>query len=534
MTADRPSDFVRDVFISHASEDKEAIARPLADELRARDCSVWYDEFELLLGDSLRTKLSLGLRQSRVGVVILSRSFFAKRWTEWELNGLTARQMAGEPNVLLPVWHDVGSDEVRAFSAPLADVVAARSSNGVHAVADEVMRVLAWLDQRSPTHAPKPDGSIAFVRDRTLVRMARLGADPTGRQLFQIVDAQPWSKDDGDARGEIAEDERAADRWAAVELSEPHPQQDARRYRAEVTETRSVANTLLLAAQTAGDVAKISEGLQLVAECDLRIGDTGSAMRRLDDAVATAEKDPVAHAEALLSRSTLGMTAGDAESARRDADIALRQAEVGQAWSIASLARTQSAGILLAAGDPTGALEELDAAFSLARQLRLQSAKARALSVVGCAFEFDGRHSEAAEVWQRVILLCERAGDAAALGAVYNNLGVLNHTKGQLVSALPYLERAAELLNRADLVQIIGVLNNLVRAHEECYFERASVIRTAAEDFADLMHDRTIPRFDDLRVIYAAATPRADASDSYAGRDHGFLPGSDHKNSPGW
>jgi predicted phosphodiesterase len=132
----------RDVFISHASEDKEAIARPLAQELRARGCSVWFDEYELELGDSLRAKVGDGLRHARVGVVILSRSFFAKRWPRWELDGLTARQLAGEDNVILPVLHEVGHDDVRSYSPPLADLVAAKSSDGVAAVADRVVRVL--------------------------------------------------------------------------------------------------------------------------------------------------------------------------------------------------------------------------------------------------------------------------------------------------------------------------------------------------------------------------------------------------------
>jgi hypothetical protein len=45
------ADRIRELFISHASEDKDAIARPLADELRRRGHSVWFDEYELVLGD---------------------------------------------------------------------------------------------------------------------------------------------------------------------------------------------------------------------------------------------------------------------------------------------------------------------------------------------------------------------------------------------------------------------------------------------------------------------------------------------------
>ena len=67
-----------DVFISHASEDKEGVARPLATMLSERGCRVWLDETEQKLGDSLRAKIDSGLAQSRYGVVILSRSFFSK------------------------------------------------------------------------------------------------------------------------------------------------------------------------------------------------------------------------------------------------------------------------------------------------------------------------------------------------------------------------------------------------------------------------------------------------------------------------
>ena len=67
-----------DVFISHATEDKDSVVRPLAHALRDGGLSVWYDEFELRIGDSLRRKIDTGLAKSRFGVVVLSRSFFGK------------------------------------------------------------------------------------------------------------------------------------------------------------------------------------------------------------------------------------------------------------------------------------------------------------------------------------------------------------------------------------------------------------------------------------------------------------------------
>jgi TIR domain/Domain of unknown function (DUF1883) len=116
-----------DVFISHASEDKDAVARPLRDALAKRGITVWLDEAEMRIGHSLRRKIDAGIRSSRFGVVILSESFFRKGWTNHELDGLVTRNVAGEQS-LLPIWHDLTSDEVMAYSPSLADKVAMSTS----------------------------------------------------------------------------------------------------------------------------------------------------------------------------------------------------------------------------------------------------------------------------------------------------------------------------------------------------------------------------------------------------------------------
>jgi len=81
-----------DVFISHASEDMDAIVRALAHALdEDYDLRVWYDEFELRIGDSLRRKVDAGISRSRFGVVVLSHAFFAKNWSQHELDGLVGQ-----------------------------------------------------------------------------------------------------------------------------------------------------------------------------------------------------------------------------------------------------------------------------------------------------------------------------------------------------------------------------------------------------------------------------------------------------------
>lgn len=85
--------------------------------------SVWLDESELRIGHSLRRRIDDGIRSSRFGVVILSPAFFGKGWTNHELDGLVTRNVAGEQS-LLPIWHDVTAQDVRAYSPSLADKVA--------------------------------------------------------------------------------------------------------------------------------------------------------------------------------------------------------------------------------------------------------------------------------------------------------------------------------------------------------------------------------------------------------------------------
>jgi hypothetical protein len=131
-----------DVFISHASEDKEKFVRPLAEALRKHRVEVWYDEFSLKPGDSLRRSIDRGLTKSRYGVVVLSEHFFQKRWTEWELDGLVQRQLSSSHRLIIPIWHGVDRKTVADYSPPLADIIAVQSSAGLKNVVTALLRVL--------------------------------------------------------------------------------------------------------------------------------------------------------------------------------------------------------------------------------------------------------------------------------------------------------------------------------------------------------------------------------------------------------
>ena len=131
-----------DFFISHASEDKEDFVRGLVEALQARGAKVWYDEFTLKVGDSLRREIERGLGNSRFGVVVLSKHFFGKEWAQKELDGLASLELSGETRIL-PIWHEISKDEVTRRSPMLSDKLALNTylySTGE--IADELYKLV--------------------------------------------------------------------------------------------------------------------------------------------------------------------------------------------------------------------------------------------------------------------------------------------------------------------------------------------------------------------------------------------------------
>jgi hypothetical protein len=131
-----------DLFISHASEDKEEFVRPLAETLENIGVKVWYDEFTLKVGDSLRKSIDQGLVKSKFGTVILSSAFCSKNWTQYELDSMVAREMNGH-KMILPIWHKITKDEVINFSPALADKIALNTSlSSIEEIAGKLAEVI--------------------------------------------------------------------------------------------------------------------------------------------------------------------------------------------------------------------------------------------------------------------------------------------------------------------------------------------------------------------------------------------------------
>jgi hypothetical protein len=151
-----------DVFISHATPDKEEFVLPLAEALRSRGLSVWLDRWEIELGDSISSSISEGLVLSKFGVVVLSKAFFSRAWPKKELGTLFAKESDGASHII-PIWHKIDHQEVLENAPLLADRMAAQSSDGIHSVADRVQRLLT-------REAVTEEGGVSADEIRALTR----------------------------------------------------------------------------------------------------------------------------------------------------------------------------------------------------------------------------------------------------------------------------------------------------------------------------------------------------------------------------
>ena len=127
-----------DLFISHASEDKEEIVKPLAVSLKNAGVKVWYDEFELTVGDSLSRSIDKGLIGSKNGIIVLSKAFFSKGWTEYELKSMLTKAVHNKQTIL-PIWHNIEKSEIEEYSLFLSDLIALSSKMPMTTLVENIL-----------------------------------------------------------------------------------------------------------------------------------------------------------------------------------------------------------------------------------------------------------------------------------------------------------------------------------------------------------------------------------------------------------
>lgn len=162
-----------DIFISHASEDKEDVARPLKELLEQKGFKVWFDETELTVGDNLRRSIEEGLKQSEFAILLLSPFYFSKKWTNHELDGLLILEEPEKVRIF-PIWHKVNQDLVKNYSPALAMRIAIETKFGIQSVADKIETAIH-------------KGKSIETRSSLSKTSAPSGIHPTSREILEAA-----------------------------------------------------------------------------------------------------------------------------------------------------------------------------------------------------------------------------------------------------------------------------------------------------------------------------------------------------------
>jgi RNA-directed DNA polymerase len=89
-----------DVFISHASEDKDAVARPIFEALEAIGVSVFFDENHINWGENYTAKINTALGAAKYVLAVITSTSVAKDWPVLEVNAALALEASGKKAVL--------------------------------------------------------------------------------------------------------------------------------------------------------------------------------------------------------------------------------------------------------------------------------------------------------------------------------------------------------------------------------------------------------------------------------------------------
>ena len=112
-----------DVFVSHANKDKVKYVDTLVSEIKKTGLTVFYDKESIGWGDSIQEKVDEGIDNCRLAVVVISKSYFGRTWTEYELKSLLRRQNKDGQKIIRPILYGVSKRELLMNYPELSDIV---------------------------------------------------------------------------------------------------------------------------------------------------------------------------------------------------------------------------------------------------------------------------------------------------------------------------------------------------------------------------------------------------------------------------
>lgn len=109
---------LRDVFLCHAWDDRQGIAKELHDLLEAAGVKVWFSEKDLALGVPMMRAIDKGLANSRIGLVLVTPALLSRLPKEGVADKELSALLAG--NQLVPIVHNTTYEALRNVSPLLA------------------------------------------------------------------------------------------------------------------------------------------------------------------------------------------------------------------------------------------------------------------------------------------------------------------------------------------------------------------------------------------------------------------------------
>lgn len=150
------------VFVSHAGADNDRFARDFAKRLRDRGIDVWFDQWELLPGDSLVDKIfEEGLKHAEAVIVILSQASLASAWVREELNAAVVNRIERQTKLIPVIIDDVDPPEaLRAVRH-----IRIRDLKAYDTELDEIVRAVLGDRNRPPLGALPGYSEIVSLAD---------------------------------------------------------------------------------------------------------------------------------------------------------------------------------------------------------------------------------------------------------------------------------------------------------------------------------------------------------------------------------
>lgn len=110
-----------DIYIVHSPEDRNNIVYKLEDSLKHRKYKVWVEYNNISVGDSIIESIEKGLKNSRVGIVIISVNLLTSDWAKKEISVLLSKYITSGKKIL-PIWIGVTEEQVETFSPILSSI----------------------------------------------------------------------------------------------------------------------------------------------------------------------------------------------------------------------------------------------------------------------------------------------------------------------------------------------------------------------------------------------------------------------------